>query len=152
MAGSHGPLVLGPMLRYIGETDATVWVETAERRRSSRSRPTAGQWRAPTFAVKGHHYALVVVDGLAPGDELPYAVRFGDVAGLAARGLAASRRPGSARSTGRDRRELLFGSCRTSVPHDRAGNASNGVDALRALALALADGDGGVARRRRLPR
>ncbi len=36
---------------------------------------------------------------------------------------------------------LLFGSCRTSVPHDREGNASNGVDALRALALALADGE-----------
>ena len=30
MAGSRSPLVLGPMLRYIGETDATVWVETAE--------------------------------------------------------------------------------------------------------------------------
>ena len=31
---------------------------------------------------------------------------------------------------------LAFGSCRTSVPHDEDGNASHGVDALRAYALA----------------
>ena len=29
MTSDPGPLVLGPMLRYIGETDATVWVETS---------------------------------------------------------------------------------------------------------------------------
>ena len=33
---------------------------------------------------------------------------------------------------------LAFGSCRTSVPHDEAGNASHGVDALRAYALRMA--------------
>ncbi|MEP7330609.1 MAG: hypothetical protein ABI692_00835 [Terracoccus sp.] len=27
---SPNRLVLGPMLRYVGETEATVWVETAE--------------------------------------------------------------------------------------------------------------------------
>ena len=36
---------------------------------------------------------------------------------------------------------LLFGSCRTSVPHDREGHRTNGVDALRTLALALARGE-----------
>ena len=98
------------------------------------------EWRAPTFTVKGHHYALVVVDGLAPGDELPYAVRIGDVAVWP---LADSRfPPPRIRTIDRSRpTRLLFGSCRTSVPHDREGNASNGVDALRALALALADGE-----------
>ena len=34
---------------------------------------------------------------------------------------------------------LAFGSCRTSVPHDEEGNASNGVDALRAYALRTTD-------------
>src|SRR6478735_5928743 len=79
MGGSGGPLVLGPMLRHIGETDASVWVET-----SAASVVTVEadgrEWRAPTFAVKGHHYALVIVDGLTTGDELPYAVRIGDEA------------------------------------------------------------------------
>ena len=139
MAGSQSPLVLGPMLRYIGETDATVWVETAGPGVVT-VEADGREWRAPTFGVKGHHYAIVVVDGLAPGDELPYAVRFGDVPVWP---LADSRfPPPRIRTIDRSRpTKLLFGSCRTSVPHDRAGNASNGVDALRALALALADGE-----------
>ena len=139
MAGSQGPLVLGPMLRYIGETDATVWVETAEPGVVT-VEADGREWRAPTFSVMGHHYALVVVDGLAPGDELPYAVRFGDVVVWP---LADSRfPPPRIRTIDRSRpTRLLFGSCRTSVPHDREGNSSNGVDALRALALALADGE-----------
>ena len=35
---------------------------------------------------------------------------------------------------------LAYGSCRTAVPHDEEGNRTNGVDALRALALAIAAG------------
>ena len=34
---------------------------------------------------------------------------------------------------------LAFGSCRTSVSHDRKGNATHGVDSMRAYALGLAD-------------
>ena len=30
MTDRDGTLVLGPMLRYIGETEATVWVETSD--------------------------------------------------------------------------------------------------------------------------
>ena len=52
------------MLRYIGETDATVWVETSAPAVVT-VEADGRQWRAPTFAVKGHHYAIVVVDGLA---------------------------------------------------------------------------------------
>ena len=33
---------------------------------------------------------------------------------------------------------LAFGSCRTSVTHDEAGNKQHGVDALRAYALRMA--------------
>ena len=38
---------------------------------------------------------------------------------------------------GKDLR-LAFGSCRTSVSHDAAGNRSHGVDAMRAYALQMA--------------
>jgi hypothetical protein len=37
---------------------------------------------------------------------------------------------------------MAYGSCRTSVPHDKSGNRSHGVDSLRAYALALAAGSG----------
>jgi hypothetical protein len=65
-----GPaLVLGPMLRYVSETAATVWVETD---RPSQVEVLGRQ--AATFEVAGHHYALVVLDGLAPGTEHEYQV------------------------------------------------------------------------------
>jgi len=135
----NAELVLGPLLRYIGETDATVWAET-----SAATVVTivadGREWRAPTFAVRGHHYALVVVDGLEPGGEWTYAVRLGDeqVWPLRDSPFPAPR----IRTIDRRRpTRLLFGSCRTSVSHDREGNRSNGVDALRTLALALSRGE-----------
>ena len=65
-----GPaLVLGPMLRYVSETEATIWVETDRQCRVE----VLGR-DAPTFAVAGHHYGLVVLDGLTPGSEYEYQV------------------------------------------------------------------------------
>ena len=62
---NEGPvLVLGPMLRYAGETEATVWVETD---RECLVEILGRQAR--TFEVAGHHYGLVVLDGLTPGSE-----------------------------------------------------------------------------------
>ena len=62
-------LVLGPMLRYVSETEATVWVETDRECRVQ----ILGR-SAPTFEVAGHHYALIVIDGLTPGSEHEYQV------------------------------------------------------------------------------
>ena len=69
-------LVLGPMMRYVDETSASIWVET---RTDSRVTVRAGgsSWEARTFAVHGHHYALVEADGtrawfgaaVHPGDQ-----------------------------------------------------------------------------------
>jgi len=62
-------LVLGPLLRYVSETEATVWAET--------DRPCQVEvlgHTARTFAVAGHHYALVVITGLRPGTEYAYEV------------------------------------------------------------------------------
>ncbi len=65
-----GPaLVLGPMLRYVSETEATIWVETDRECRVE----VLGRG-APTFEVAGHHYGLVVLDGLTPGSEHEYQV------------------------------------------------------------------------------
>ena len=52
-------LVLGPLLRYVGETEATVWVETDE----ACEVEVLGS-KTQTFQVEGHHYALVYVENL----------------------------------------------------------------------------------------
>ncbi|MGH3387824.1 MAG: alkaline phosphatase D family protein, partial [Actinomadura sp.] len=62
-------LVLGPLLRHVGERTATVWVETDRPCEVRVLDSTAG-----TFTVHGHHYALVEVGGLEPGSDIPYDV------------------------------------------------------------------------------
>jgi hypothetical protein len=142
MTDRDGPLVLGPMLRYIGETEATVWVETSAAATVSVELAVDGaarSWSAPTFAVKGHHYALVVIEGLEPGGSWDYTVRIGpDLVWPPPDSPYPHPR---IRTIDRQRpTRLLFGSCRTSEPHDAEGHRVHGVDALRALALALASG------------
>ena len=133
------PLVLGPLLRYVDEVSASVWVEVAAR--SDVTVTTAGRtWTAPTFSVHGHHYALVEVDGLEPGLVQDYTVA---VDGQDVWPPHESPYPASRIATlepGKGLR-MAFGSCRTSVPHDEAGNRKHGVDALRAYALRMASGD-----------
>ena len=73
-------LILGPLLRYTGSTQATVWVET-----DAPCVVSVLDARQPTFAVEGHHYALVVLDDLDEGAVRPYEV--------AARRRARSGRP-----------------------------------------------------------
>ena len=65
-------LVLGPLLRHIGEREATVWVET-DRACEVDVRGHA----ARTFQVDGRHYAIVANDGLEPGGAYEYEVRLG---------------------------------------------------------------------------
>ncbi|MFD9052819.1 alkaline phosphatase D family protein [Streptomyces zaomyceticus] len=70
-------LRLGPLLRHVdweSGTSATVWVET-DRACSVEVRcPDGAGGSAPTFRVCGHHYALVVVTGLAPASTTTYEV------------------------------------------------------------------------------
>jgi hypothetical protein len=98
-------------------------------------------WQARTFKVHGHHYALVVVEGLEPGSIAPYTVEVdGSPVWPPSAGADGSDYPPSVIATlkpGKPLR-LAFGSCRTSVGHDESGNKSHGVDALRSLALKMA--------------
>lgn len=59
-------LVLGPLLRHVAETTATIWVETASAGRVE-VRADGRSWATATFGAHGHHYALVLVEGLEPG-------------------------------------------------------------------------------------
>jgi hypothetical protein len=109
-------LVLGPLLRYAGETGATVWVET-DASCEVEVRAGGATHRSPTFAVEGHHYALVRLKGLEPGSSYAYTVALDGEEVWPGPG---SDLPASTINTiARDRRlRLAFGSCRISVPHE----------------------------------
>jgi len=133
-------LILGPLLRYAGATDATVWVETDAACEVGVTADDSTH-RARTFAVEGHHYGLVMLTGLRPGSSYGYSVELD--------GERVWPEPDDDFPAPRIRTispdgelTLAFGSCRVSVPHeppytltqdgDRRGH---GRDALYALAL-----------------
>jgi len=60
-------LVLGPLLRHVSATSATVWVEAD----APCTVEVLGH-SARTFAVSGHHYALVDVVDLEQGSTTAY--------------------------------------------------------------------------------
>ncbi len=136
-------LVLGPILRYVGERRATVWVEV-----DGPAEVEVLGHGARTFHVAGHHYALVLVDGLAPGSTSEYTVTVngGTVWPPPDTGLPPSViRTSAPAAPGRQRLRLAFGSCRMTLPHEppytlprTTSLRGRGVDALRALALRLA--------------
>jgi phosphodiesterase/alkaline phosphatase D-like protein len=135
-------LILGPLLRYTGETDATVWVETD----GPRDVEVLG-CHARTFCVHGHHYALVHVEGLAAGSTTPYEVLLD---GERVWPLGEDRFPPSVIRTPvpGDRTVIAFGSCRVCTPYHepytlRKDEHPDGreVDALRALAMRMAAGE-----------
>ncbi len=137
MSATDDLLVLGPLLRYVDTTSASVWVETRGAATVAVRRGDASA-SARTFVVHGHHYALVELDGLEPGSTDTYTV---SVDGQQVWPEPGSPFPEPVIATLEDGRPLsmAFGSCRTSVGHDEAGNKTHGVDALRAWALRLAD-------------
>ncbi len=132
-------LVLGPVLRYVDETTASIWVETRHPAQVA-VRTAGGKWSAATFTVHGHHYALVELDELEPGSTQDYTV---DIDDQPVWPPERSSQPPSRIATLEPDQELrmAFGSCRVSLPHDAAANEQHGVDALRAYAQHMASGD-----------
>jgi len=128
-------LVLGPLLRYISDTEATVWVETD----APCEVDVLGR-KARTFQVQRHNYALVVIDGLEPDELYEYEVLLDgercfplpdyDFPPPAIRTIGAG-----------ETIEIAFGSCRAALPHEPPSTLSKdedergfGFDALFVLA------------------
>ena len=131
-------LVLGPLLRYVGETEATVWVETDTTCEVEVLGVKAGTW-----CVGGHHYAIVHVQGLEPGSTTEYEVHLDGVKRFP---LPLDELPPcSIRTIDPDRPlKVVFGSCRTGYPHHPPYALSKDldprgreVDALYAYALRM---------------
>lgn len=129
-------LVLGPLLRHVDETSATLWVEV-DAACTVTVAADGRTWSAGTFAVHGHHYALVGVDGLSAGSELEYRLSLDDTVVWPEPGSAYPPPVLRTLDTSRPLR-LAYGSCRVSVPHDEEHHRQYGVDALRAYAVGLA--------------
>ncbi len=132
-------LLLGPLLRHVGERDATVWVET--------DRACEVQvlgCTARTFTVAGHHFALVVVDGLTPASVPEYTVALDGHTVWPEAGAVV---PASTIRTlgGASPLRIAFGSCRVAAPHAAPWSLTKDehdegreIDALLALAVQMA--------------
>jgi PhoD-like phosphatase len=124
-------LVLGPLLRHVGVTDATVWVETDQ--------PCTVEilgHREDTWEAGGHHYALVCVGDLTPATSTPYDVRLD---GAVVWPEPDSTYPASRVRTLDTERELrvVFGSCRYAIPDAVVGDRHFDPDALDAFAVRM---------------
>ena len=128
-------LVLGPLLRHVDPVSATVWVET-DRACTVRVLDAT----ARTFGVGGHHFALLVVEGLAPGSTTPYEVHLDDVPVWPSRHSAFP--PSRIRTPGGPGPfRIAFGSCRYATP--ASVDVRDGIppDALDCYATRLAGQD-----------
>jgi hypothetical protein len=130
-------LLIGPLLRRVVGTRATVWVETTEPATVRVEAEGGAAGSAPTFTAYGHHYAIVVVEDLVPGAANRYTLFLDD------RPVwpppndpypppAIHTRP---RDDAGHPVSLIFGSCREATPHATARKLP--PDALDAFARRL---------------
>ncbi len=128
-------LVVGPLLRYVDESRATVWVET-DRACSVDVVADGRRHHADTWSVHGHHYALVRLDELPTSVATEYQVLLDDHQVWPEPGSGYP--PSVIRTTNPDTPfRLLFGSCRRSAPFDEEHLDTLGADALVALAESM---------------
>jgi PhoD-like phosphatase len=139
-------LILGPLLRHVGPTDATVWVEP-DAPCEVEVLVGGSPHRSRTFSVEGHHYALVRVEDLEPGSSYEYEVTL-DSEKVWPEPEYDFPPPRIRTIVPDDNLTLVFGSCRVSVPHEppytnKRGKFARGVgggyerDTLYALALRM---------------
>jgi hypothetical protein len=135
-------LLLGPLIRYASETEATIWVEVSE----ACEVEILGH-REPTFRVEGHHYALVCIEDLEPATRYEYEVRLDGEVHWPQPGSDLP--PSAIRTVDGDKKlDIYFGSCRVAVPHEPPFDQPKDVseeghefDALWVLALQMAEGE-----------
>jgi len=131
-------LLIGPLLRYVGENCAVIWVET-----DAACEVTAMGSSEPTFHVEGHHYALVRLEDLESGALHEYTV---DLDGERVWPPEDSEFPPSRFRTypKNEPLKISFGSCRVAAPNEppytlpkEEDDKGRGVDALRTLAVRM---------------
>ncbi|GAA2657262.1 alkaline phosphatase D family protein [Paractinoplanes durhamensis] len=135
-------LLIGPVLRRVVGDRATIWVETTEPATVRVEADGGGAGSASTFAAYGHHYALVVVEGLTLGADSTYQVHLDDRQVWPAPdstyppSLIRTRpAPDAEIPEAEAPVRLIFGSCREATPHSSSRHLP--PDALDAYARRL---------------
>jgi PhoD-like phosphatase len=132
-------LILGPLLRYVSETEATVWVETD----GPCEVEVLGR-RDRTFRIEGHHYGLVCLTDLEPGSTHEYELSLDGERVWPPSGSGFP--PSRLRTIDPDGpQRIVFGSCRIAAPHhppftltkDEDPEHGREIDALYALATRM---------------
>ena len=127
-------LVLGPLLRYVDSTDATVWVEvSAPCEVTIRAGDEVATER--TWGVHGHHFAVLHLCHLREGEETPYTV---ELDGEQVWPLDPGRPSVICTPRADDTVRLAFGSCRRGESQTSEALREIGADALVALAHRMA--------------
>ncbi|WP_200302299.1 alkaline phosphatase D family protein [Streptomyces adelaidensis] len=132
-------LRLGPLLRYVDGSSATVWVEASRPCTAEVRCAGGGRGEARTFQIAGHHYALIPVTGLTPGTASAYEVLLDGTPVWPLPGSAFP--PSEIRTPAEgDTVRVAFGSCRWAAPP--AGEPDpvgpDALDTLDTLAARLA--------------
>ncbi|WP_307851224.1 alkaline phosphatase D family protein [Nocardiopsis sp. MG754419] len=130
-------LRLGPLLRHVGTSTATVWVET-DHPCDVRIRLENGVVEvARTFTVHGHHYAVCEIGDLPPGSSLAYEIFLDEDRVWPEPDHEMP--PSRLRTLDEDApTRLLYGSCHTPTGDTPEGLVRHGPDLLRATARRLA--------------
>lgn len=127
-------ILVGPMLRYVDGTDATVWVEVSAPCTVT-IRAGDGEASEQSWGVHGHHFAVLHLRDLEPGVETPYQVALD---GVPAWPLEPDRPSVIRTPRADDTVRLSFGSCRRGESQTPVALRRIGADALVALAHQMA--------------
>ena len=133
-------LLIGPLLRRVVGTRATIWVETTAPATVRVEVEGGAAGSAPTFSAYGHHYALVVIAELTPGATRAYRVYLDERQVWPAAGSPYPQSVIRTRAAQDDDGpvRLIFGSCREATPHSTARHLP--PDALDAYARRMMAG------------
>lgn len=127
-------ILVGPMLRYVDRTDATVWVEVSEPCEVT-IHADGVEVTERSWGVHGHHFAILHLSDLKSGTSTPYEVALNgeQVWPVDPDRPSVIRTPGS-----EDEVRLSFGSCRRGESQSADALRTIGADALVALAHQMA--------------
>ena len=130
-------ILVGPLLRYVDATDATVWVEVSAPCRVT-IRAGGEEVTEASWGVFGHHFAILHLRQLRAGVETPYEL---ELDGRAAWPLDPDRPSVIRTPRADDTVRLAFGSCRRGESQTPVALRKIGADALVALSHQMAHTD-----------
>lgn len=127
-------ILVGPMLRYVDRTDATVWIEVSTPCRVT-IRAADEVVTEQTWGVHGHHFAVLHLRNLPEGTETPYEV---ELDGTSVWPIDPERPSVIGTPRADDTVRLAFGSCRRGENQTPTALRQIGADALVALSHQMA--------------